>query len=132
MRQYKKQILIFSKNLRQHLIMQEQKLWYYLRAGRFNRIKFKRQVPIGSYIVDFYCAEKKLAIEVDGGQHADQVVINYDYERSKFIESIGITVIRFWNTDVDNNIEGVLEEIRKVTTSPVPLRGTSSPFKGRK
>ena len=76
-------------------------------------MKFKRQYPIGNYIVDFVCIEKKLIIEIDGGQHNEKDNIKYDNIRTQYLESAGYKVIRFWNNDVFENIEGVLSEIEK-------------------
>ncbi len=118
MRLYPQKHPSYSKNLRKQLTPWEQKLWYYLRAGRLNGLKFKRQVPIGLYIADFYCARVKLVIELDGGQHNSEKMVDYDSARSKFFNMIGVRVIRFWNHEIDKNINDVLEQIRKVTTSP--------------
>jgi very-short-patch-repair endonuclease len=87
----------------------ELRLWYHLRAGRFHGLKFKRQVQIGNYIVDFSCREKMLIVELDGGHHADQK--EGDKVRQCFLESQGFTVLRFWNNEVDKNTEGVLIQI---------------------
>ena len=83
-------------------------------------LKFKRQKPIGIYIVDFVCLEQKLIIELDGGQHAENV--DYDEARTKFLESVGYKVLRFWNNQVLQEMESVLEAIRiEITLSPTPL-----------
>ena len=92
---------------------QEKKLWYHLRLRNINGSRFRRQHPIGPYIVDFVCIHKKLIIEVDGGQHNQQENIEYDAERSQYLTSKGFTTLRFCNTDVDNNIAAILEEIMK-------------------
>ena len=84
-------------------------LWRYLRNRQINNYKFRRQHPIGRYIIDFVCLEKKLIIELDGGQHADQ--INYDENRSRWLEGEGYKVIRFWNNDIFDHTEVVLQEI---------------------
>jgi very-short-patch-repair endonuclease len=86
-------------------------------------LKFKRQKPIGSYIVDFVCLEHRLIIELDGGQHAEQIA--YDQERDEWLRSQGYTVLRFWNNDVMQNLEGALEQIR------LPLSPAPSPTSGR-
>jgi very-short-patch-repair endonuclease len=98
----------------------EQKLWWHLRY-RLNveGSHFRRQVRFGHYIADFVSHGAKLVIEVDGGQHDEQALA--DAERSKFIEAQGYRVLRFWNNQVLGNIDGVLEEIRRVvTTTPTP------------
>jgi very-short-patch-repair endonuclease len=109
-----------AKSLRRNQTDAENRLWYYLRAQRFMGLKFKRQKPIGSYIVDFVCWEQKLVIEIDGGQHAEQ--IEYDIRRTQYLESEGYQVLRFWNNQVISELEGVLEVIRlKIALSPTPL-----------
>ncbi len=96
-----------ARELRKNSTQQEQKLWKLLRKRQLKAYKFRRQYPIGEYIVDFICREKQLIIEIDGGQHNTETNIAYDNKRTKFLESKGYKVIRFWNNDVDNNIEGV-------------------------
>jgi len=89
----------------------EKFLWKYLRLKQIEGLKFRRQQPIGNYIVDFVCLEKRLIIELDGGQHAEE--IEKDKKREKWLKEQGFKVLRFWNTDVLTNIEGVIEEIRQ-------------------
>jgi len=84
-------------------------MWFLLRDRRLNGAKFRRQVPIGNYIVDFVCQEAKLIVEHDGGQHADQVA--YDTARSEWLAAVGYRVLRFWNNDLTENEEGVLTAI---------------------
>ena len=112
-----------AKALRSNQTEAEQRLWYHLRAHRFMGLKFKRQKPMGRYIVDFVCMEQRLIIELDGGQHAGQVA--YDQQRDAWLHSQGYTVLRFWNNDVMQQLEGVLEQIR-LALSPGP-----SPASGR-
>jgi very-short-patch-repair endonuclease len=88
----------------------EAKLWSRLRNRQIDGWKFRRQVPFGGYVLDFYCAEAKLAIEVDGGQHAEERK-PHDEARTEFIRNEGVQVLRFWNNDVLTNCEGVLEHI---------------------
>jgi very-short-patch-repair endonuclease len=102
-----------SKKLRRQTTPWEAKLWYYLRGHRFYDLKFKRQVPMGNYIVDFCCQEKKLVIELDGGQHSETLVADNDRLKQEFLERHFYKVLRFWNNEIDNNIEGVLEVVRK-------------------
>jgi very-short-patch-repair endonuclease len=99
-----------AKRLRHEMTDAEQRLWHYLRAHRFLGLKFKRQKPIGPYIVDFICTERWLVIELDGGQHQQQV--QYDQQRQCFLESRGYRVLRFWNHQVLAETEAVLERIR--------------------
>ncbi len=77
-------------------------------------LKFKRQFPIGTYVVDFVCEEKKLIIELDGGQHNEPDNIELDKARTEFLESKGFKVIRFWNNDINLNIRGVYEFLMNV------------------
>lgn len=99
-----------AKILRTQQTEAEQRLWYHLRAHRFMSLKFKRQKPIGRYIVDFVCMEQMLVIELDGGQHSEQIV--YDQRRDAWLRSQGYTVLRFWNNAVMQELDGVLEQIR--------------------
>jgi len=87
----------------------EQRLWYRLRARRLDEWKFRRQVPVGPYIVDFLCARARVIVELDGGQHAERIA--RDEARTAGLSSRGYQVIRFWNNDVLGNIEGVLESL---------------------
>ncbi len=89
---------------------EERKLWY--ECLRDLPVRFHRQKMIGSYIVDFYCASHKLAIELDGSQHFEENGVEYDSCRSKYLNSLGITVLRYANYDVDTNFEGVCDDIR--------------------
>lgn len=102
-----------ARILRKNMTKQERILWTFLRKKNINNLKFRRQYPIGNYIVDFICNEKKLIIEIDGGQHNENKNITYDQERTKYLESKGYKVIRFWNNDIDNNIEEVYLDILK-------------------
>ncbi len=98
---------LFAKKLRKNSTPQEQKLWNILRNKQLNGLKFTRQYPIGEYIVDFCCRTKKIVIELDGGQHNENLNIKLDKTRSEFIEAKGYKIIRFWNNEIDENIEGV-------------------------
>jgi very-short-patch-repair endonuclease len=98
-----------ARSLRKNQTDVEQLLWKHLRNRQLYNYKFRRQFPIEPYVVDFVCLELKLIIELDGGQHAFR--INYDYQRSVFLEQRGFKVMRFWNNDVIENIESVLEAI---------------------
>jgi len=98
-----------ARRLRRQQTDAERILWLRLRNLRLAGWKFKRQVPIDRFIVDFLCADAKLIVELDGGQHA--VRTRDDEERTKTLEAMGYLVLRFWNNEVMRNIEGVLEEI---------------------
>ena len=99
--------------MRSQMTKEEVKLWNILRGKRFYGFKFKRQVLIGDYIVDFLCQEKNLIIELDGGQHNTDDTITYDNNRTIYLNKHGYKVLRFWNNEVWNNIEGVCEIIKK-------------------
>ena len=114
----KPQTLANAKSLRTNQTEAEARLWHHLRAHRFMDLKFKRQKPVGCYIADFVCWERRLIIELDGGQHAEQVA--YDRRRDAWLRSEGYTVLRFWNNDVMQQLEGVLEQIR-CAVAPSPL-----------
>lgn len=93
---------------------QERKLWSIIRDRQFLGYRFRRQFPIGYYIVDFVCREKKIIIEIDGGQHNEKQNIEYDKIRTEYLTSEGYRVIRFWNNDIDNNIDGVYKKLKEV------------------
>ncbi|CRZ19865.1 Protein of uncharacterised function (DUF559) [Kingella kingae] len=90
----------------------EKCLWQYLRAHRLNGYKFRRQQPIGTYIVDFVCTQPKLIIEADGSQHQTQQ--DYDENRSAYLNSLGFTFLRFWNHEILQQTNEVLAEILRV------------------
>ena len=102
---------IIAKKLRNNATSQEQKLWELLRKKNFNGLKFTRQYPIGKYIVDFACRRRKIIIEIDGGQHNENENIQYDNERTKYLENLGYKIIRFWNNEIDSNLDGVYEKL---------------------
>jgi len=114
-----------AKALRSHPTEAEQRLWYHLRGHRFAGVKFKRQKPMGPYIADFVSLEHRLIIEVDGGQHNEQE--GYDSRRDQWFVAEDFTVLRFWNHEVLQQTEAVLERIRLTiegfteTLSPTPL-----------
>jgi very-short-patch-repair endonuclease len=89
----------------------ERTLWGKLRSRRLSNHKFQRQTSIDRYIVDFYCAEKKLILEIDGDVHAFNHQRMRDQQRQTYLESLGFTILRFTNDDVKNSIDGVLERI---------------------
>ena len=111
-----------ARKLRNNLTDAEKHLWYMLRVKNFG-VKFRRQAAIGHYIVDFVCYEKKLIIEVDGGQHSHN---ERDKERDQWLRGQGFEVLRFWNHDVLMNRDGVLERIIERLNSPLP----NPPHKG--
>ena len=103
------QLLIFAKSMRHSSTDAELLIWQLLRGKQFMNLKFRRQHVIASYIVDFYCHEIGLVIELDGGQHGTDDAIEYDAERTRFLEALGLTVVRYWNDDVLSRADVVLE-----------------------
>ena len=112
----------FAIELRNNATDVEQLLWRQLRNRQVEGAKFRRQQPIESYIVDFVCFNKKVIIELDGGQHSENR--DYDMQRDICLRSNGYTVLRFWNNDVIENVEGILEVIRQHCLSDFPLPPT--------
>ena len=100
-----------AKALRQSSTEAEEKLWRELRNRKLNGLKFRRQHPIDKWIVDFYCHEKKLVIELDGSVHNEKEIAEYDAGREKDLKELGMNVIRFRNEEVMTNVESVLKSI---------------------
>jgi very-short-patch-repair endonuclease len=107
-----------ARKLRADMTLAEQRLWQAIRGKQINGERFRRQHPIGPYIADFACLDKLLVIELDGGQHQDRVA--YDEQRTAFLQAHGWIVLRFWNNDVMNNLDGVLARVVEVLTSAPP------------
>ena len=99
-----------AKILRKNSTQAERLIWNHLRARQLSGIKFRRQQPIGHYIVDFITFEKRIIVELDGGQHSS--TIDKDRKRDEWFKKKGFCVLRFWNNEVFENLEGVLETIR--------------------
>ncbi len=95
----------------------EKKLWFHLRANRLKRYKFKRQQPLGVYVVDFVCFDKRLVVEVDGSQHLDS---ERDNQRDAWLRANNFRVLRFWNNEVLQHAEQVLEAILVALENPSP------------
>ncbi|HXV82037.1 MAG TPA: DUF559 domain-containing protein [Candidatus Binatia bacterium] len=117
-----------ARELRKNPTDAERVLWSQLRFWQIAGCKFRRQQPLGRYIVDFVCLEKRLVIEVDGGQHAKQATL--DAERDKWLRDEGFVVLRFWNNDVLKNIDAVKEQVYKTLESTPYLN--PSPQGGRR
>lgn len=116
----KKRQIGLARDLRKKNTDAERYIWRHLRSKQLEGLKFRRQHPIGKYVVDFVCLEKKIIVEVDGGQHSQEV----DGTRDKWLANEGFEVLRFWNNEVLKNIDGVLEVIRLELLShphPSPL-----------
>ena len=117
----------FARGLRRRQTDAERRIWARLRDRRLLGVKFTRQMPIGPYIVDFCCRERKLIVELDGGQHAARV--DYDAGRTALLQALGYRVLRFWDNDALANTDGVLQRIAEALTAarpsprPSPQRG---------
>jgi very-short-patch-repair endonuclease len=109
-----------ARTLRRRPTDVEQRLWFRLRNRRLAGAKFRRQSPIGPYVVDFLCADANLVIEVDGGGHAEDKEIGRDLQRTRELEARGLRVLRFWNTDVLQNLDAVLKTILGALEAPHP------------
>ena len=107
-----------ARKLRSNLTDAESYLWRHLRFRQIADHKFRRQRPIGPYIVDFVCLEKKVVIEVDGGQHAQTQTL--DDTRDKWLRAHGYVVLRFWNNEVLREVEAIKEAILRALTEPPP------------
>jgi len=114
------ELLEFARQLRKEQTDAEQLLWSLLRDRRLAGFKFRRQHPVEPYVVDFYCHEARLAVELDGGQHNEPDERAKDAKRTAFLEGQGIRVLRFWNNEVFRNTEGVLEAIYDALVSLTP------------
>ena len=108
----KPEIFDRAQQLRKKMTEAEKKLWRILRNRRFEGLKFRRQHPINRFVVDFYCHEKLLVVEVDGGIHNDVDVKERDEGREEELKNLGLTIVRFTNEEVLNNIHAVLEELK--------------------
>ena len=105
---------------------QERLLWSKIRGGKINGNRFRRQFPIGNYVLDFYCPKLKLAVELDGGHHDALEQATRDKEKDDFMSKQGIKILRFWNNELSENLDGVLEKIYEETLTPPQ----SSPKRG--
>jgi len=107
-----------ARMLRRRSTNVEKILWQKLKGRQLEGYKFRRQQPVGPYIVDFVNFEKRIVIELDGGQHA--IRKDSDKKRDAWLKAEGFEVLRFWNNDLFENLEGILEVIRKTLLSPSP------------
>jgi very-short-patch-repair endonuclease len=114
----------FARGLRRRQTDAERRVWARLRDRRLLGVKFARQVPIGAYVVDFCCRERRLIVELDGGQHAMRA--DYDAGRTAFLEGLGYRLLRFWDNDALGNTDGVLQRITEAL-SPTYTRPSPRP-----
>jgi very-short-patch-repair endonuclease len=101
--------VLLARAFRRHMTPPEIRLWIHLRGKRLQGLKFRRQHPLGPFIIDFYCAEAKLAVEVDGQGHAHPDRIDHDRRRTLWLHKHGVRVVRLAAEDVRSNLDGVLE-----------------------
>lgn len=125
----------FVRKLRREMTDAERWLWRRLRLKQVEGYKFRRQHPVGGYVVDFVCLERKIIVEIDGGQHTEHLA--YDSRRSGELRSRGFRIVRFWNHEVLNDIDAVLEVIRgelmpSSESSPHPNPPPAERGEGRK
>lgn len=114
-----------ARELRKAMTDAEQRLWGRLRYDQLG-VRFRRQAPIGPYIADFACFAQRLVVECDGGQHAEAAQMAYDQERTAFLEAAGFCVLRFWNSEILADLEGVVDRIREALArrnAPLPCAG---------
>ena len=115
---YNKNLKELARSLRKNMTDAERRVWSKIRRKQLKEFQFYRQKNIGDYIVDFYCPAAKLIIEIDGGQHYLKESIEKDEAREKFLSDLGFRVLRFSNSDVFKNIEGVVTEIYNHLENP--------------
>jgi very-short-patch-repair endonuclease len=114
----------FARQLRRSQTDAEAKLWFILRSRQLSGFKFRRQYPLIGYIVDFYCAREKLAVELDGDQHGDPEAELYDSLRTQRLNEIGVTVIRYSDREILKSPDAAAEDIyRRLLPSPQPSPG---------
>ncbi|MGA2993220.1 endonuclease domain-containing protein [Bradyrhizobium sp.] len=109
-----------ARTLRKRLTAQEVKLWVKLRELKSLGFHFRKQAPTGAYIVDFASLTTGIVVEIDGGQHGLPQGARSDDERDKFLRTRGFRVLRYWNSDVDHNLDGVKEDILRHLNTPTP------------
>jgi very-short-patch-repair endonuclease len=128
-----RRLIGFARQMRKSATDSEAKLWSILRGSTLNGHKFRRQYPIGGYIVDFYCVRRRLAVELDGGQHFDPDAIDYDRKRSARLNQLGVRVVRYSDYDLLKDPNIVAEEIlRLLEEEPSPLPSPGVPGEGER
>jgi very-short-patch-repair endonuclease len=113
-----------ARQLRREGTQVEMRLWSKLRGGRLDGLSFRRQHPAGAYVLDFYCPQLRLSIELDGSQHSEAKHLARDEKRSVWLRACGVTELRFWNNDVTQNLDGVLEAIKATANELRACGGT--------
>ena len=115
--QHNKKLTAFARELRRNMTREEKQLWYHFL--REYPVRFRRQVTCGNYILDFYCAKAKVAIELDGSQHFETYVMSYDRERTAYLNKIGVHVMRIPNNEIWRNLAGVCDAIDELVASRI-------------
>ena len=121
----------FAKTLRRRMTDAETILWSRLRRGQLNGWKFRRQHSVGPYVADFACIDARLIVEVDGATHASEREIAHDKKRSAFLTARGFSIYRVWNTDIYDNLQGVLDGLL-AALAPLGPSGHSPRKRGEK
>lgn len=123
----------YRKQLRNQATRAEQALWDKLKGKQFHQLKFTRQYSVGNFILDFYCYDTRLGIELDGGQHTQVEARNYDEQRTDYLKERNIKILRFWNHEVLQSMDTVLRKIKQelgiTPQPPLILRGGTNPKK---
>ncbi len=117
-------ILTRAREMRHPLTRVEAKLWMRLRNRQLGGFKFRRQHVIDRFVVDFCCVECRLAVEIDGPSHSEPEQIQYDIARTECLNEVGYQLLRFWNSDVDEHMDGVLETILAQCQSQISILST--------
>ena|SRR6266850_1539093 len=128
-----RRLLNFAKRMRSGAPDAEKRMWSILRSRKLSGHKFRRQYPIGGFIVDFYCVKERMAIELDGEQHADDEDLKYDARRTQRLNELGVRVLRFWDHDVLKDTDVVTESIWQMLMSssePSPPPSPGVPGEG--
>lgn len=113
MKNYAQRLKTNSRSLRRKSTPQEIKLWSRIKNRSFHNLKLRRQHIIDKYIIDFICLEKKIIIELDGMQHKREKDIKYDAKRNNYLKNLGFIVLRFWNNEINENLNGIMLKIEK-------------------
>ncbi len=121
-----------ARNLRKRMSDGERKLWHAMRAKQIDGLRFRRQHPIGAYIVDFVCLEKRLIVEVDGGHHTEEAQIAHDQRRDRWLAAEGYRIIRVPNMEVFSNISGVVDAICVELLAMPSVRSEGHPHQARR
>jgi very-short-patch-repair endonuclease len=115
-----------ARRLRRESTEHERRLWQLLRGRQMDGLKFRRQHPLGGFVLDFYCEALRLCIELDGGQHADR--IDHDANRTAALEKLGVTVVRFWNVELTEAPEAVWQRLQETIINLQARREVTSPI----